>query len=278
MTTYLQRSDWTKHGPAHALVQLNPAIVKGFAVHWPGTTAPIGAASATSIARRLESYRVMHTSPGGIGTVNGGSDIAYQIAIDQEGRVWPLRGVIWKSGANGSAEANSAYGAVLLLLGPGEEPSRQMIQATQDYREDVWLRHFPKATKVVGHRDLYGTDCPGPAAYALVESGLFTHLPSTPRRPTKTTLVVDGKLGRATATRLQQVLNELGAKPKLVVDGDLGPASWKAVDMWLKVATPNGTPGRDTIRALQRKVGATADGILGPLTVRALQGWLNKQP
>lgn len=280
MTVYKKRSDWTKHGPVHALAQLvNP---RGFALHWPGTTEPIGHASEESIARRLESYRVMHTSPGGIGTVNGGSDIAYQAAVDQEGRVWPLRGFLWKSGANGSGETNSTYGAILLLLGPGEEPSRQMIQAVQDAREDVWLKHFPKATRVVGHRDLHQTDCPGDRTYALIRSGLFTHLPDGPKPPTPPArpakLVVDGALGKATIARLQGYLNTHGASPKLVVDGALGPKTWREVDDWLHVAQPNTVAGRDTIRALQRKVGAPADGLLGPVTIRALQTWLNRQP
>lgn len=277
MTLYLRRSDWTSHGPAHALVQLNPALVRGFALHWPGTTEPIGHASAASIARRLESYRVMHTSPGGIGTVNGGSDIAYQQAVDQEGRVWPLRGAIWKSGANGSGDANSTYGAVLLLLGPGEEPSRQMIQAVQDYREDVWLRHFPKAAQVVGHRDLYKSDCPGPQVYALIKSGLFLHLPDGPHDPPKppatAKLVVDGSLGPATIARWQRVL-------KVAADGKLGPATWRAAQKWagLKGAAVDGIPGPVTWKAIQRKVGATPDGVRGPATIRALQTWLNKQP
>jgi lysozyme family protein len=45
--------------------------------------------------------------------------------------------------------------------------------------------------------------------------------------------------------------------------------------VWLGVTPANGVPGRDTIRALQRKVGSPADGILGADTIRALQRWLN---
>jgi hypothetical protein len=183
VTTYLRRSDWTKTGPVRALQPLDPATLRGFAVHWPGTSAPLGSPPPSSIAARLESYRKMHTAPGGLGTVDGASDIAYQTAIDQEGRVWPLRGATAKSGANGSGTTNALWGAVLLLLGPGEDPSRRLVQAVQDYRAEVWLRHFPRATRVVGHRDLHGTTCPGPEVYDLVKSGAFARLPPLPPRP-----------------------------------------------------------------------------------------------
>jgi lysozyme family protein len=79
---------------------------------------------------------------------------------------------------------------------------------------------------------------------------------------------VDGVLGADTIKALQR---KVGAP----ADGQLGPVTWRAVDVWLGVTPPNGVPGRDTIRALQRKVGSAADGILGVNTIRALQRWLN---
>jgi hypothetical protein len=189
VTTYLQRSDWASAGPRQPLQQLDPANLRGFAVHWPGTTKTLGGTSASGIAARLEGYRCMHTAPGGLGTARGASDIAYQVAIDLEGRVWPLRGVLWKSGANGSSLANSLWGAVLLMLGPGEQPSRRMVQAVQDFRQDVWLRRFPRAVRVVGHRDVRpdGTACPGNAVYNLVKAGTFRRLPgdTAPKPPAK---------------------------------------------------------------------------------------------
>jgi hypothetical protein len=92
---------------------------------------------------------------------------------------------------------------------------------------------------------------------------------------TATSLDVDGVLGAATIRRWQSYLNGHGAKPRLDVDGQLGPATWRAVDVWLGVTPANGVGGRDTVRALQRKVGTPADGILGVNTIRALQRWLN---
>jgi len=182
MVTYMRRSDWTSHGPVRPLAPM-PDHPLGFAVHWPGMTKGSAPTSQAAVAARLESYRVLHTSPGGIGTKDGGNDIAYQWCADLMGRLWPLRGFEHKSGANGDSTSNSQYGAVLLMLGPDDQVSDAMLQAVRTLRRDRWLPMYPHATRVIGHRDVYGTDCPGPRAYALVRSGAFTHNPTDPTRP-----------------------------------------------------------------------------------------------
>src|SRR4051812_14004227 len=90
-TTYMRRSDWTTHPPVRPLAAM-PATPSGFAVHWPGMTKGSAPTTQAGVASRLESYRVLHTSPGGIGTKDGGNDIAYQWCADLMGRLWPLRG------------------------------------------------------------------------------------------------------------------------------------------------------------------------------------------
>lgn len=144
--------------------------VLGFAVHWPGTTVRIGTPSRKSVASRLEGYRRHHVS------VRGWSDIAYQVAFDPSGRVWDCRGIKWRSAANGSDRGNDSYGAVLLLLGPGDPVTDDMLNAVRDWRRYKWLQRYPGATKVVGHQDIRPdpTACPGPASQALVASGAFT--------------------------------------------------------------------------------------------------------
>lgn len=167
MTIYLPRSAWTTHGPVRPLTQLIGSEVRGVALHWPGTTAPIGAASQSSIAGRLEGYRLGHTRD------RGWSDIAYQVAVDQVGRVWTLRGIGYRSAANGDQATNRAWGALLLLVGPGERPTSEMVAAIQDWRAGPWLDRYPHATKIVGHGDIRPepTECPGPAVRALIASG-----------------------------------------------------------------------------------------------------------
>lgn len=174
---YRARSDWTDvPRPVDNLVKLVTTNVDGFAVHWPGTGQDvIGDPGEKAIAARLESYRDYHTTPikdGG----KGWSDIAYQAAIDQAGRIWDCRGIAYQSAANGDLDVNRQYGAVLLMIGEKETPSAAMITAVQRFRSERWLARFPGAKDVVGHRDVRPepTACPGDRAYALIKNGTFT--------------------------------------------------------------------------------------------------------
>jgi hypothetical protein len=165
VTTYLPRSAWTTVPAAGSPMPSRPL---GLAVHWPGSTVPLGDPSQQSVANRLEGYRRYHVNG------HGWSDIAYQVAIDQSGRVWDLRGIDRESAANGDQSVNLTYGACLFLVGPGESPSASLRAAFNDWRRDHWLVKYPGATRVVGHRDIRptgGTDCPGPITEALVRSG-----------------------------------------------------------------------------------------------------------
>jgi hypothetical protein len=148
---------------------MTPAQVRGVAVHYTGSTSPLGPTATLQLtARRLEDERVFHTQG------RGWSDIAYSAAIDQAGRVFDCRGIAYRSAANGSVTVNQQYGAITWLIGVGDRPSAAMIQAFRDWYHSHWLVRYPHATAVVGHRDLYSTDCPGDPAYALVRSGALT--------------------------------------------------------------------------------------------------------
>lgn len=178
MTTYLPRLAWTKHGPAKPMKAMKAGPLKGFALHWPGSTEKtIDASRESAIAGRLEGYREFHVD------TRGWSDIAYQYAIDQAGRVWECRGLTWISAANGNQAVNTSHGAVLLVLGAKEAPSAAMIQAVRDFRTRIWLRKFPKATAVVGHGNLFKTDCPGPPVAELIKKGVFLGQPKPPEPP-----------------------------------------------------------------------------------------------
>ena len=171
MTTWLPRSAWTTHPKPSGLVAM-PSRPKGIAVHWPGTTARIGHRSQANMAARLEGYRRFHVNG------RGWTDIAYQAAIDQDGRVWDLRGIEHQSAANGDQTVNRRWLACLFLLGPGETPSDEMRQAFADFRRKA-LAKYPTATSVVGHQDIRphgGTDCPGPITARLIHTGTLLTL------------------------------------------------------------------------------------------------------
>lgn len=176
MVTYLERAAWTNVPRPDTLTPFDAPTLRGIAAHWTGSPAPLGPTpTLTQTARRIEGYRRLHTDPEPRG--RGWSDLAYNVVVDQAGRVFEGRGIAHRSAGNGGATVNRTHGAVLLLVGRGETPTQAMLDAVRSWRRVVWLRAWPAATGVVGHRDLHPTECPGPAVYDLVRSGRFAGPP-----------------------------------------------------------------------------------------------------
>lgn len=190
---YEPRSAWAAR-PARGSTALSLSAVVGEALHWPGTTKPInavGEAGKARVASALRGWQNYHMD------TRGWSDIAYQIAVDQVGRAWTLRGLNIRSGANGDANVNRLYGAFLLVLAPGEQPSAAMKATVQNVIRD-FRAHLPNASATPkGHKDVRaaGTDCPGPLAYAAIKRGEFTPSGtpgSTPTPPTEDDMAGEG--------------------------------------------------------------------------------------
>jgi hypothetical protein len=123
---------------------------------------------AADVAEALRGWQAYHMDD------RGWSDIAYQVAVDQAGRAWTLRGLRTQSGANGNNEVNEEYGAILLVVGTGEEPTPELIATTRavvaDFRE-----LYDGGTAIRPHSAVRpsGTDCPGDKVRALIEAGAF---------------------------------------------------------------------------------------------------------
>lgn len=183
MVTYEPRSA-ARLRPARGSTGLVASQVEGEALHWPGMAKPINAvgdAGKARVASALRGWQTYHMDG------RGWSDIAYMVAIDQVGRAWTLRGLNIRSGANGDADVNRRFGAFLLILAPGEQPSAAMRDTVKGVIAD-FRRWFPHASATPkGHRDVRaaGTDCPGPLAYAAIKRGDFT--PSATNPPTGST-------------------------------------------------------------------------------------------
>lgn len=165
---YLPRSAWNARPRGVGGGVLDPRLVEGIAFHWPGTTTdrPI---SKAAVPRALRSWQDYHMDG------HRWSDIAYQVAIDQWGRRWTLRGLTRMSAANGDSDVNRRFGAVLLVLVRGERPTPEMIDAARatvrDFRE-----LFPNAAELVGHGEIRpggGTECPGTATLDAIHAGQF---------------------------------------------------------------------------------------------------------
>lgn len=157
-----------------ARYDLDPEQVQGIALHWPGITSPLR--TPRQVFDALRSWQAYHMDG------RGWSDIAYQVAVDQRGDSYVLRGHRHRSGANGDDDVNRRYGAMLLIVAQGEQPTEAMIDTVR--RQIARHRHlFPDSTEIVGHRDVRPepTACPGDLVERLIKRGSFE-----PRRPTPT--------------------------------------------------------------------------------------------
>jgi hypothetical protein len=147
--------------------------VKGIAVHWPAISKPLGNPERVMSALRAIQEGHMNTDQIADG---GASDIAYQVAVDQAGNTYRLRGLRYRSAANGGTEVNLQYGAVLAMLAIGEEPSDALIRGLRG-RIAAHRRIFTRSRLVVGHgqiRPTGPTSCPGPDLQRLIDAGRLT--------------------------------------------------------------------------------------------------------
>lgn len=304
---YYSRSSWTSAGKSAVKLAGTGRTQTHIYIHYPGQAASIGRASTASTRNRLLGYRRQHVNG------NGWADIAYNVAVDQSGNVWELRGIDRQSGANGGTASNRSGQAILVLVGNNEAPTADCIAGVKDAVRRIRSQHR-KATTIRGHQQSpdASTACPGVHLMQLVRSGALepgstVSAPSggtskpAPAVTASGKLVVDGRWGQATTSALQRFLNS-GRGGNLTVDGRMGPASWKALQDYLRAPyrdgkisrqsyrhnelgngiSPNGweytgrrSSGSQTIELLQKWGQVTQDGIVGEGTTSALQRKLN---
>ena len=172
MTTIQPRSVWTstKEGFSHVLL---PGDVIGAVIHYPGdgnvTYAGRGVAHEKG---RLRAYRNYHVGS------RGWADIGYNLAIGQSGTAYWAAGKKKAAHCASSANplANAKYFGILLILGDNERPSDAMI-ATLNEMLNLVRTWYPKATALLGHRQVYGasTACPGNVIMGLIDRGVIRY-------------------------------------------------------------------------------------------------------
>ena len=169
MVDYLPRSAWKARPPNGGPGSLTVSRVEGAVIHWPGSASKTPITSQAAVASALRGWQNYHMD------TRGWSDIAYQVAVDNAGRAWTLRGLRTQSGANGNNDLNERYGAILLVLIAGEQPSAAMSATVRGVIAD-FRKIYPKGTAIKPHSAVRpdGTDCPGDAARAAIARGAFT--------------------------------------------------------------------------------------------------------
>lgn len=163
MTRY-KRKEWGARIAEPGPGRLDTSRVIGLALHWPAMKRPVR--GVDHVAAALRGWQDFHMD------THGWSDIAYQEAVDQDGNVYSLRGLRNQSAANGNQTLNQQYGALLLILAEGEEPTQAMV-ATVKRRIRRHRELFPGSRRLVGHGDLKATTCPGPIVREHIKEGTF---------------------------------------------------------------------------------------------------------
>lgn len=209
---HLSRDRWTRVPRPATLAPFVGSELRGVAVHWTGSEAPVRASSLAASIRHLEQTRVFHVSPEPVG--RGWSDIAYNYCTDQDGRLFELRGASHRSAANGDQPVNRSHGAFLFLIGRGEAPSEAALAAFGTWRRTIWLNQWPTATSVVGHRDLHATECPGDTLHSIIRAGSYGSAHQEDDVP-----LSDDDVERV-ARRTAELISGIGARfPVLVTKG-----------------------------------------------------------
>ena len=163
---FITRSAWgarpAKPGPG----RLDPHRVEGFCLHWPGMAKPLRGIAAVSTA--LRGWQTFHMD------TKDWSDIAYNVAVDQDGHQYRLRGIANQSGANGNEDLNERYVAILLVLAPGEQPTAEMVKTVRNIIRRG-RRRYPRAQRLIGHGQIRpgGTQCPGHVVLEHIARGTF---------------------------------------------------------------------------------------------------------
>lgn len=279
----ISRAEWGARSPSGGRNSIN-ARPLGTAVHWNGPGCAASIRTHDKCAGFVRGIQNFHMNG------RGWSDIAYTDFACPHGYLFEGRGKGIGTAANGTTHGNANYYATYAMWGQGDGPVPEAMLDT--IAGAVALhRTWGAGDEVTKHRALFGTECPGDELSRLVDSGRFDKATaakpggaqSTPGsrpgpkpkpsskpkpKPKPKGLVVDGLLGPATYRALQRWVGS-------PADGIYGPATRRALQKKLGV-TVDGIVGRKTVAALQRKVGSPADGIWGIQTTAALQRFLNR--
>lgn len=169
----LPRSRWTNTKSGAVAAKADQLV--GVTLHHPGSGGTIGVETEGQTAARLEGYRRHHVN------VNGWKDIAYNVAVDQAGSLWTLRGVSRQSGANGTTAANRSRGAILMLIGNSETPSQAMIDGVL-YAARLWDVRYSGIRWMNPHSYFVSTSCPGPKVRTLLNDGETFYMATARKR------------------------------------------------------------------------------------------------
>ena len=243
--TFISRAQWGARPPRSTgnAISAHPL---GVAIHY--TAANLGSSPDSECDDKVRGIQRYHQD------TKGWADIAYSFLVCPHGNVFEGRGTGKGSAANGTTVGNLNWYAVCALGGPADTPSPQMLAAIGDAVN--LCRAAGAGARVIGHRDLFATACPGVALYAYVQSGRWNTLVA------RVVAVVSRVLTRAPIAKPAPARYPLPA------------GHWFGI----RSSNPRNHSGyyaadRPAIKAIQTKVGVTPDGDYGTNTRAHVIRW-----
>lgn len=161
-----------------------------------------------------------------------------------------------------------------------DEVLNSLIKLVADILKRNNLGKAVKGKNITWHSMYAATTCPGnylrgkmdyivDEVNKILDGKTSTTKPSTSNKPSKNKIDVDGKWGRETTLKAQEVFDTTRdgkVTDQYLAYRDENPGLFSFE--WLEEPSEYGS---ELIRAIQKKVGATVDGHIGPKTIKAMQ-------
>ncbi|PZG53118.1 hypothetical protein C1I98_06050 [Spongiactinospora gelatinilytica] len=143
---------------------------RGLAIHYDGSDQGLARKPHSACLAYWRKTRAFHMGPS-----RGWSDLGYSWGACPHGYILEGRGLGRYQAAQGTTAGNRDWYSVTLMSGPNEDPTPEQIDAVRQLR--AWLMSKGLGAAVRGHRDFFGTSCPGDRLYRLVKTGTFSRSP-----------------------------------------------------------------------------------------------------
>lgn len=159
----LARSAWNA-APSNSRRMVRMTPVQRITVHHSAMYADSGGPSDSgAVVRSIQKNHIQG---------KGWGDIGYHYLIDRDGRVWTGRPEAWQGAHAGDPASNRGNVGVCLLgnfVSRGQSPSSRQLQALELLVADLCRRHRVPPDRILTHREIRATECPGARLQAAVE-------------------------------------------------------------------------------------------------------------